>query len=332
MTQKNLEASKNPIEAIDKLAWKGQPPHLRMYRAGYEEYLNEMPVLVPGSPFLEEKLETSKKLMQLLGEKLKTEPWVHESMPVANSFDRTIIAITEPVLDGKKWKGGPQLIVARWGHGFSSPVHGHSQGFLHEEIVSGKLLVNTYRKVEGPVRVARPVKTEIVKDGTFLSLYTTPKEVDDREAYIHNFTSIGESVSAHYVPEYTRDGMGNAFDVQYFEDYYKLKPSDVEESNSYNAMYSRIGDVYLVRSQNVPDYGDHYIIITGAPTMKEHGLRPEDIAIQAPHAAGVLDSFEEKTGLRILKLKPQARLAWLAFHGILIDDNKIKYVYEDAAR
>jgi hypothetical protein len=43
------------------------------------------------------------------------------------------------------------------------------------------------------------------------------------------------------------------------------------------AISAEIGNVFLVRSSNVPQLGDHYIIIKGGLVQKPHGLRPETL-------------------------------------------------------
>lgn len=321
--QYNLKASHNPLAAINKLAWEGQPDHLKMYRSGYEQYFNELVNLNLLEPYPRSKaMERNTKVLKDLGELLQSAQWIKEDEPGEKHFDRTILAITEPVeelsspLGCKKTVAGPQIVVARWGNGFKSPIHGHRTGFLHEEIISGKLKVNTYRIIDHDKRIVRLTGSTIIEEGTFLSDFTLPLKDDKLENYVHSFESIGNSVSLHYLPEYNRDGMGNTFEVEYFEDTYLIDETNTIRIDSMQAIYSKVGDVILVRSENVPEYGDHFIYITGHPIVKKHGLRPQDIAFDAPHITMLLDRYEMQTGLVLLKLNKEATEAFIKFHNL----------------
>jgi hypothetical protein len=109
-----------------------------------------------------------------------------------------------------------------------------------------------------------------------------------RQNLIHNFTSIGNSASLHYVPEHTRDGRDNQFSVESFDDFYELCGGEI--INNPDASTMKIGEVYLVRSSAVPYFKVHYIVITGEPIMKEAGLRPQDVVI--PSTSKILDDIE----------------------------------------
>jgi hypothetical protein len=95
---------------------------------------------------------------------------------------------------------------------------------------------------------------------------------------------------------------------------------DVTRITSKDGLYLKKGEVVMVRSSNVPDYGDHFIVITGHPIMKDHGLRPQDVAIQAStNGISLLDLFDMEMGLTLLKLKKDARQAFHDFHGITMN-------------
>ena len=79
----------------------------------------------------------------------------------------------------------------------------------------------------------------------------------------------------------------------------------------------------LVRSGTVPQYGDHYIVITGAPVLKPHGLRPQDVAIQAPDVK-LLDEYRPlQMGLILLKFEEPAASDFLEFHGIEVKNGRV---------
>lgn len=318
----NLRATKTPVQDIQSVAYEGQNPKLRMHKAGYENYFNSMPVLNPNDPLLQSKTNHAHEVMKALADELQTALWVSHDMPLDGEFDRTILALEKPEIRNGALKEGNEIIVARWGNGFTSPVHGHKIGLLDEEMIKGKFRVTLYGLVNPYSKTVRPIRTDIVDNGTIVSTYVRPgNQVLDRQAYIHSFTSIGQTASLHFVPEHTRDGRDNQFEVQRFEDLYQLNELDVIRISSKEGMYLQKGDVVLVRSTNVPEYGDHFIVVTGAPEVKEHGLRPKDTAIEAPNTKNFLDSYEMQTGLILLKLRPTVQKDFLDFHAIKKDEH-----------
>ncbi len=319
-----FRASTDPLYDIARITYEGQDPNNRLYHSGYEDFFEQIPVMSPWDDFLDEKIALAKSVMKHLGKILSTAPWVAKTDPGPLGFKRNILALEEPLQTKYGPKEGSEIIIASWGDGFSSPIHGHADGYLHEEILVGKMRVNTYRITNKEKRIVRPISTTMETRGTFLSAYTMPQDSDQpRTAFVHNFTSIGFSASLHFIPEHTRDGRDNRFKVEYFDDYHALLPTEVKQITGKEAMYSRIGDVILVRSTNVPEYGDHYIVITGAPVMKEHGLRPQDVAIYAPTAKDILDKFEPTTGVTLLRLNDTTKALFHRFHGIEIDGGQV---------
>lgn len=92
-------------------------------------------------------------------------------------------------------------------------------------------------------------------------------------------------------------------------------------------MYLNIGDVALVRSAALPEHGDHYIVVTGPPVMKERGLRPQEIAMRAPRdASKILDLYDETNhGLVALKFGKYQQEWFLKYHGIEIKNGKVVF-------
>lgn len=327
--------SPTPEEDIGAIAYPEQRPELRQYKAGYGGYFGELPILSDHDRFLWEKQIYAKSVLDRLGEQLKKDAWIldQSTMP-EGGFDRTILALEKPTVVTKDFlnhetelKEGAEIIVARWADGYTSPVHGHSDGFLYENILSGSMLVNNYRVIDHEKRIARLIETQIVKNGTFVSSYAK-RSSHKRGNLVHNFTSVGYSTSLHFVPEHTRDGRDNTFNVEHFEDNYILMPEDFEPITAQQGMYSKIGDVILVRSSNVPYFGDHYIIITGHPVMKEHGLRPQDVAIKAKsNNTELLNYMDSGNGLTLLRMNEKMRERFFNFHKIDMKDNKIVLPY-----
>lgn len=321
-----LKASSTPIADIERVAYKGQPDKMRLYHSGFERFMDEMPVLNTDDEFLDEKVKVSREIMQKMAHEVGLDRWV-QRLPIMENddFQRTILAIESPsVGENGVLEAGHEIVLARWGHGFSSPVHGHTTGYLHEEILFGKMLVNTYR-MTGDENKVRLVDTNVFEKGTFASLYTPPNPANKfkRQTLIHNFTSIGYSASLHYLSEHTRDGRDNRFVPEYFEDFYSIDPEKVRQITSFEAMYLQKGDVVLVRSSNVPWYGDHYIIVTGPVVQKAHGNRVQETTIAAPHTNFLLNQYDTFDGLVLLKLGKSATEAFYKFHDITIGADKV---------
>ena len=330
MKHEFLQPSTNPLDDIARITYEGQPVEMRMYKEGFEDYLSGMPVLHDDAKYLHERVQLTKSTMKLLANELISNPWTSSLQPLPGRFNRTILGLEAPAVgqDGAL-KEGTELVLARWGDGHTSPVHGHAAGYLHEELLFGKMRVNTYRIVDAVNRIARPLRTEIYEQpGTIASLYT-PKSNTERGALVHNFTSVGYSGTLHYLPEHTRDGRDNRFTVDYFEDEFVLDWGCFTQINAQQGLWElKIGDVALVRSGNVPEYGDHYIVITGRPVLKPNGLRPMDVAIHAPNAGYVFEGFDDIMGLTLLKLNDELKQKFYDFHGIKIVGNNVIFPNE----
>lgn len=357
-------ASKRPVEVIEKLPRReNQDPTMRQYQAGFEPYFNMMPVLEHDDPFLPVKVDMAGTVMKALAYDIpRTSNLLMDIQPNCK-FARHILAVEEPVypplefdeavatvfmsdmanirekLSPDAWdryKGGmvdetqpplregAEVLVAHWGKNFTSPVHGHAPGLLHEDILSGKLYVHTYRWTGE--NAVRPVRSDIYGPGVLVSKYTPPSPYGPRMGLIHNFTAIEPSVSLHFVAEHTRDGRDNKFNVHRFGEWIGLGQHDVEQINSEEGRKLPVGAVCLVRSANVPDYGDHYIVITGPVELKEHGLRPADVAIHAPDGTRVLNCHKPcHMGLILLRLKPDIQAAFHEFHGIKVTGKQVLF-------
>lgn len=323
-----LNASRTPLEHLAQLTYTGQAAHMRMYREGYEQYMNMMPELVPRDPFLREKVTQTTHVLSQLSAALVSDGWVqNENQPAPNAFNRMIVAIQEPEIMAYGMAEGAELVVARWGDGNTSPVHGHHTGYMYEEILFGKMKVHTYRLVDLDNKIVRPLQTQIVGKGVFVSQYAphNRNNLYIRQTLIHSFESIGFSGSLHYLPEHTRDGRDNRFYVEQWSAQYQLGTHNVTRITAQQGMSLQPADVVLVRSTNVPEYGDHYIVVTGPAVMKEHGLRVQDHVIMADpdHDTELLNEYDHIMGLTLLKLKPEVAASFLLFHGITLNGRTV---------
>lgn len=96
---------------------------------------------------------------------------------------------------------------------------------------------------------------------------------------------------------------------------FKVTPDEVEQISTEGAMYLQPGDVALVRSANVAELGDHYIVVTGKPVQKAWGFRPETVVFPI-NGDSILDRYVPYNGVVALKLKPAIKQAFLTVHSI----------------
>lgn len=102
-----------------------------------------------------------------------------------------------------------------------------------------------------------------------------------------------------------------------FEDYSTLNWNDVFPISVEHTLALPPGHVVLVRSNRVPDLGDHFALITGAPIQKPWGLAPEVVVYPAPslRAKSLLDQYS--TGdITVLALNPEIERMFKSFHNI----------------
>lgn len=105
-----------------------------------------------------------------------------------------------------------------------------------------------------------------------------------------------------------------------FDDVYDLRMNEVKHIGTQEAQYLRRGDVLLVRSKSVPDLGDHYIIVTGRPVQKEHGIRPQTVDFPAMQNSPLLDMYDTRgEHVVLLKLNTQATSAFYKHYNIHMD-------------
>lgn len=324
----NLHSSTNPVTDLDRISYPGQATNLRQFRPCFAWAMNALPEIKSSDENLAGKIYAAKTVMTELGKELRVQSWVNKVID-PEKFERIIVAIEPPCEGPTGLKERAEIIVAQWGAGFTSPVHGHAVGLMHEQLLHGKIRVNTYRLIDPASGTVRPVKTVIIdKPGIFVHSYAedNPENKFKRQTLIHNFTALESSASLHFLPEHVRDSRDNTFQVEYFETVHQLSFSDVIPIDTKQAMYLQKGDVVLVRSSNVPDFGDHYIIVTGPVVEKPWGRRVQEEQIQAPHAT-ILDFYaaDDFDGVTLLQLKPEAKKRFHEFHSIAITNGEVKF-------
>lgn len=298
-----MRASRSPLTDLLNIG-AHQAPELRNYTGGYESFMERLPEVYPWEDWKEPIFAS------VLSELHNT--LLQNSLPVnpgKTKFTREILAIQDNDMSVQ----GAEILMANWGEGHTSPVHGHASGFMFESLLKGKLRVTTYKQVSETT--ARPYKVEIVKPGVFVSQYSGQKTTKHPRPYlIHSFEALEHSVSLHFLSEHSRDGSDNGFKVERFEEFVTLDPQMFTRISSKEGMYLKPGEVVLVRSSNVPEYLDHWIVVTGSPVMKEHGMRVQDHSVPST-ASKLLDIYDDQR-LVLLKAKPFLTSLFLNFHKI----------------
>lgn len=304
------EASKNPENAINLVSLPHQGPMRKMYRPGFNHYMNLIPKVDPKRPEneVQEELDVIRNVMRVISQDVKDRLSDLKIPKIPDGgFGRIILSIEDPIIVNDVIKPGAEIVLALWGKGFASPVHGHGAGYIHEDLISGSFDVHLFKMISAEKRQAYYQHT-FTQDtpGVFYSDYKQDVGQIPRSELIHNFYTNEFSMSLHFLPEHVRDGNANTFEVVNFSNQIKY-PSDInllkfkpgfegewEKTTKEEILNNyQIGDVYLIRSEGVSFLGDHYVIITGGLVEKRHGIRPQDVSILIPdeYQAKIAKSF-----------------------------------------
>lgn len=301
-----LRTSPNPVQDLEELAYPGQAPHLRMYQPGYESFMDQMPVLDPQSPSFDLQVELSQDIMHEVADALKNSTWWEGMSDNPNSFQRTMIAVgTSSVSPDGERQAGSEIVVGHWGTGMATPIHGHASGFMHEEMIAGKILVITYRITDLDKRIVRPVDSNIYQDGVISTSYSTPT-TGIRANKVHMLKALSPSTSVHFFPEHIRDARDTQFIPEYFEQVHPIQFKDVW--TMIDDEQAPRGSVMLIRSDGYgSQFGDHYVVANGGNSQ----------IIPAPYAGAILDFYSETAdGLVILALQPNVAAKFMEFYDI----------------
>lgn len=324
---KFLTPSRHPEEVIEKLAMAHQPPIRRMVRRGFEHHMAKMPVIDASAEEQDREVAlTQQALMEMSADVRKNLHKLNIPEIADGQFGRIILAVEDPKERDGILIPGTEIVLALWGTGFTSPVHGHAPGYIHEDLLDGGFDVHLYRQM-GPDEARTAVYEKSIPKtdpGIFYTEFVRDVGQARRSALVHNFRARMPSKSLHYLPEHVRDGDSNRFKVvnrpesgalpSYIETKaynpgFKIEKSDVKRVTKEEVMQGfKVGDVYLVRSENVAFIGDHYVLITGGLIEKPHGVRPGDITFQIPENEPTpLDEHDISETLVAYKLSDDAR-------------------------
>jgi|GEM_PF-4236542 hypothetical protein len=300
---KYYHASTNPLLTI-AAGVPGNEAQLKLYRPGYEHYLNETPVI--DGQDAQRKRAVTLDMFSELAQTLKKQNWAKASDDMKFNLDRTTLAIDDMT--------SARYTMVRWKSGLVSQIHAHDEAYQLEALISGKILSSVFHRTDPFKNTVRYVRTDIVTEGVYTNFYHTPA---DGKMLIHSAVTLLPSTTLHFVSDVdTAKLMSSPFNLELFDDKVRLTKKDVVRISEEHAARLQIGDVVLVKSNNVPELGMHYIIIEGEPVTKPHGLRPQTITIPAGTNQLLLDPEYRKDPLVLLKLNEPAARTFLKFHNI----------------
>ncbi|MCO6429501.1 MAG: hypothetical protein J5J00_01480 [Deltaproteobacteria bacterium] len=334
-----LQPAADPRATLEKLAMPHQPPIKRMFRDGFMDLMEKMPRIDASQADQTLQVELTRKVLEEMRERVLSK---FDELNIPNipngEFGRIILAVEEPKqLPNGELVPGTEIVLALWGKGFSSPVHGHAPGYIHEDLIKGAFDVHLY-KPSGEQGSREAVYQRTIAQrtpGIFYSEYIQDIGQEMRSALVHNFMAVEQTVSMHYLPEHVRDSSKNGFKVVNTPDSgkppsyihtlpyrpgFNIGDDDVRRVSGEEVLKThQVGDVYLARSQNVAYLGDHYVVITGGLIQKPHGVRPQDVVLQVPRGVATpLDAFENilKDPVVLMKLSDKARHSFYEHHEI----------------
>ncbi len=217
MPMQYMEPSKRPEELLELMSTPEQPARSRLYRPGFDHMMRMLPKIDARDPDPAEQVELTRRVMDSIAHEVTARIDQLDLPEIPDGeFGRVILAIEEPqVLEGGELLPGTEVVLALWGKGFQSPVHGHAPGYIHEALISGAFDVHLYKQQGNPEdRLVVPDRTIVQSTPeTFYSQFVQEVGQTTRSALIHNFTAREPSRSLHYLPEHVRDGRNNRFTV-----------------------------------------------------------------------------------------------------------------------
>jgi len=338
-----LEPARDPKRAIEMLRMPHQPDIRLMWQGGgFDDLMAQMPVIDPKQVDQSAEVAATRSLMEILRlrvmDKIERGEIVIPPIP-EGEMGRIILAVEEPK-QGIDANGnatllpGTEIVLAIWGKGYSSPVHGHAPGYVYEDAISGSFDVRMFRLTGDSYNRQAVYEKTVYQNGPgiFCSEFRQDVGQAPRTELIHNFRANVQSVSLHILPEHVRDGSGNEIRVvntpesapppDYitrldFQPGLNLRDEEVTRIPRADLLKGmQIGDVYLVRSTNVAFLGDHFVVISGGLIEKPHGRRPQDITVQVPLGEQTpLDAITGRDDVVALKLSDTARTRFFNLYG-----------------
>lgn len=328
-----LKPASDPERVIASLVMEHQLPIKRMYRPGYQGFMSNMPVIDVRAVDQSHQIAVTNAVLDEMAKKVTAALLAGDlELPKIEDgeFGRVILAIEEPTYNQHSGViSGAEVVLELWGRGFFSPVHNHGPGFMNERLLFGELDINIFEPT-GDLRRREAVYRYTLEQrnpGVFYDKFINNVGANDGVSVIHNFRAITAAVSMHYLSEHVSDGVDNRFrvvnakesghvpsdiDTFQYKDGFELAPGEYKEVLPDDVVQKivagKYGSVYLVRSDNLPYLGLHYVVTTGPLVQKPYGLRPQYKTTLVP--GGVknpidIEPIDQRT-VRILELDPEA--------------------------
>lgn len=279
------------------------------FHPGYEAFFNTFPVIKADTDSAAKGYASW--IMKSLSAALSQDRKIYAHYQLPGTFSRTYIGMETRYVTPDGLQQGAELVIAHWGKDFETPIHDHGEGFIHEEMLSGALVETSYRQVDPGSKTVRFTDSKIFTTGTIESEYHAPGSIQ-----IHSVRAVEPATSVHFFPERRQNDSNSPYILETFEEVFHLTPAYLSAISFEDYLRLQPGQVALVRSENVPYFQDHYLVVTGGVTTKPHGQRLRNITIPAPKTTHLLDFWESHNGLTILQLSPYAQKRFHEFHNI----------------
>lgn len=186
-------ASHNLEEDVLKNRQPDTIKDLRLTYPGYEDFINGIYQMSSkeNPSILSTKVNHSTDILNMLAVELQPKLKKFKKMIKGpNTFQRLTLAI-DPI-------NKVEICIGLWGKGFQVPIHGHTEGYMYERILSGSINFKFYDLNDPENRLVKTKETVIRQDGAVYADYYIPNMFG--EAFIHSFEILEDTVSLHFLP------------------------------------------------------------------------------------------------------------------------------------
>lgn len=156
-----LKPAEDPQKVIELLTPPHVPPNRKLFNNRFHALLGSMPKIdAQAVSQIEEVAKTVQVLEEIREGVLSNITRLDLPQVERYGFARVILAVEEPTERDGVLHSGTEVVLALWGEGFESPVHGHAAGYIHEDLLAGAFDVRLYEPF-GPAdeRFARHTRT-----------------------------------------------------------------------------------------------------------------------------------------------------------------------------
>jgi hypothetical protein len=299
---------------LDLIAPEWEKDFQRIYVPGYESFFERLPIIEGAAdPQLVEKLKIRQQVVHELAVKLRADKEFVNAHLVKRGYKQFILALEQPLLQANNnYKEGAKLQMISWAPTSMSAIHSHSPTYFTEDVIVGKFRVIEYQMYDEFVNgLVRATNVKVADINNPAPLHDVEQNSQEQLKLVHEVLPLTQALTLHFAEK--RNNGHLDFFPQFFEEERNLWKNDVIKISTKEAMYLQPGDVTIVRSKNVSELGDHYIVVTGPPILKAHGIRPQNISIPM-NSPGLLDYFDDNDKIVMLKLRPEKAMEFLEYH------------------